>query len=130
VNGIHRRHLDRGQAAVEVALALPIVVLLVLGVVQVVVVARSQISVELAARQAARAASVAAAPADAGRRAAEQATSLRPLDVTVTTNGELITVTVSYRDPTDAPLVGTVIGDVQVTASVTMRGEPPWVNTP
>jgi Flp pilus assembly protein TadG len=121
----NRRRLDHGQAAVEVALALPIVLLLVLGVVQIVLVVRSQIAVELAARQAARAATVAAAPAAAATRAAEQATSLRPLHVSVTVAGDLVTVTVSYRDPTDAPLVGAAIGDAEVTAAVTMRREPP-----
>ena len=47
---------DRGQATVEFALALPFVVMLLLGVVQVVVVVRDQLAVGLAAREAARAA--------------------------------------------------------------------------
>ena len=41
---------DRGQAAVEFALAVPVVVVLVLGIVQLVAVVRDQLAVELAAR--------------------------------------------------------------------------------
>ncbi len=46
----------RGQAAVELALTMPIVVIFVLGVFQVALVARDQLAIELAAREAARAA--------------------------------------------------------------------------
>ncbi|MGA1052784.1 MAG: TadE family protein, partial [Ilumatobacteraceae bacterium] len=56
---------DRGQATVEFALVLPVAALLVLGIVQVVAVARDQLTVEYAAREAARAAAVAADPAAA-----------------------------------------------------------------
>ena len=54
---------DAGQAAVELALLLPVVVVLVLGVLQVALVGRDQLALELAAREAARAAAVSADPA-------------------------------------------------------------------
>ena len=116
---------DRGQATVEFALALPLVALLVLGIVQLVVVARDQLAVELAAREGARAAAVAAAPAAAARTAAHAAVGLEPLLVDVVVRGDRITVTVRHRTRTSVPLVGLAIGDVELSASVTMRREPP-----
>ena len=62
-----------GQAAVELALALPVVVVLLLGMLQVALVGRDQLAVELAAREAARAAAVSADPAAAARSAADRA---------------------------------------------------------
>lgn len=122
MNGERR---DRGQAAVEFAIALPLVVVLVLGVVQVVVVVGDQISVELAARAGARAASVAAAPDTAARTAARQATGLTPLSVMTTSTAERVVVAVSFTRRNRLPVLGLVIGDVEVSASVTMAREPP-----
>ena len=116
---------DSGQAAVEFAISLPVVVLLVLGIVQLVVVARDQLAVELAAREAVRAASVAADPGASATRAANAATALRPLDVTTYVDGNRVTVSVRYVDTTDVPLIGAFIADVTLTARVTMAREPP-----
>lgn len=116
---------DRGQASVEFALALPLVAILVLGIVQLVVVARDQLAVELAARDGARAAAVSAAPDGAARRAAELAVSLRPLSVTTSTSGERVEVTVTHRSPTEVPIIGALLGDVEVTGRAAMVREPP-----
>jgi Flp pilus assembly protein TadG len=121
-----RRHREeRGQAAVELALALPVVVVLLLGVLQVALVGRDQLAIELAAREAARAAAVSAEPAAAARLAAERVTSLRPLQVAVSGGATTVTVTVRYTCATDVALIGHLIGDVPMTASVTMAIEPP-----
>lgn len=120
-----RRAGDHGQAAVEFAIALPLVVVLVLGIVQVVLVTRDQLAVELSAREGARAAAVAAAPASAAEPAARSATGLRPIVVTTHTSAETVTVDVSHRSTTDVPIIGAFIGDVEVRASVTMQLEPP-----
>ncbi len=116
---------DRGQAAVEFAIALPMVLILMLGIVQVIVVARDQIAVELAAREGARAAAVAASPSAAASRAANQAISLRPLDIDVTTSIDQVTVTVSHHNDTDVPLIGPLIRSIGLQATVTMQREPP-----
>ena len=122
----HERHQrDRGQAAVEFAIALPVVVVLVLGIVQLVVVVRDQLVVELAAREAARAASMSASPEAAASRAANEATTLRPLAVATRADSERVTVSVEYLNATGVPLVGAFIGDITVKADVTMRREPP-----
>jgi Flp pilus assembly protein TadG len=120
-----RQQRDRGQAAVEFAIALPVVVVLVLGIVQLVVVVRDQLAVELAAREAARAASVSAGPDAAARRAADAATGLAPLAVATAVDGGRVTVSVEHVNSTDIPLIGAFIGDITVTATVTMNREPP-----
>jgi len=116
---------DGGQATVELALSLPVVALMLCAVLQVAVIARDRVAVHLAAREAARAAAVAADPAAAGRVAADQATSLRPLRVTITRSGGLVTAEVAYTDGTEVPLIGALLPDVEVTAAVTMALEPP-----
>lgn len=116
---------DRGQATLEFALALPLVVILLLGVVQLVVVARDQLAVELAAREGARAAVVAADPVGAATTAAEAAVGLDELDVSVSEQSDRVTVLVRHRTPAKVPLVGLLVGEVEVTASVTMQREPP-----
>jgi Flp pilus assembly protein TadG len=121
----HQRRPDDGQATVELALCLPVVVLLVLGVVQVAVVVRDQLAVELAAREGARAAAVSAAPADAGASAAARAAPSLSLDTTTVVGAGTVTVTVSAPSHTDVPLIGALVADVRVSATVTMALEPP-----
>ncbi len=116
---------DRGQAAVEFAIALPLVVMLLLGVIQVAVVVRDQIAVEFAAREGARAASVAASPATAAQSAATRATELTPIRVTTTATHDRVVVNVDFTTRSRLPLLGLVIGDVEVSASVAMMREPP-----
>lgn len=118
-----RRRPD-GQATVELALALPVVVMMLLAVVQLVVVVRDQLAVIHAAREAVRAASVSGAPAGDGAAAARQAVRLAPLDVTVGAGGNTVEVTVSHVTRTDVPLVGALLPDVTVRATATMRLEP------
>ncbi len=120
-----RRPRDPGQATVELALCLPMLCVLLLGVVQVAVVVRDQLSVELAAREAARAAAVAADASGAGTSAARAAVRLAPLDVRISTGDATVTATVRYVDHTDVPLIGMLLPDVTVSADVTMRLEPP-----
>lgn len=124
-SGPSRRGGDAGQAAVELALALPLVVMLVAGLAQLVVVARDQLAIEVAARDGARAAAVAAAPAAAADRAAHAAVSLRPIDVSTSVGADTVTVSVRYVNRTEAPLIGRALGDVELRASVTMAREPP-----
>lgn len=122
-----RRRRAAGQAAVEVALVMPVVALLLLSVVQVALVVRDQVLVVHAAREAARAAAVDPSPG-AARQAAVAATSLRPerLDVDVPPvggAGRLVTATVAYRSPTAAPLIGPLLPDVVVRGRASMRRE-------
>ena len=116
---------DDGQAAVELALALPVVVVLLLGMLQVALVGRDQLAIELAAREGARAAAVAADPAGAARAAADRVTTLHPLAVDVSVSATTVTVTVHHRSVTDVALIGRLIDDVDLDATATMALEPP-----
>jgi Flp pilus assembly protein TadG len=124
---VSRREGDGGQAAVELVLALPLLALLALALLQLALVVRDQVLVTHAAREAAREAAVSADP-DAGRRGAIAGARLDADRLEVATEGRgaagsRVTVTVIYRSPTDVPVVGRMVGDVQVRASVTMRVE-------
>ena len=101
------------------------VVVLLLGMLQVALVGRDQLAVELAAREAARAAAVSTEPGTAARLAAERATTLRPLSVTVSEGADTVTVVVGYTTTTDVAMIGRLVGDVTLRASVTMALEPP-----
>jgi Flp pilus assembly protein TadG len=124
--GLRGRHRDWGQAAVELALALPLVFVVLLAAVQVVLVSRDQLAVVHAAREGARAAAVAAQPAAEGVKAAMSASGLdrARLSASVADDGTRVTVAVRYRSATDVPLVGALIGDVTVVGTATMRVEP------
>jgi hypothetical protein len=118
---------ERGQATVEAALVLPLVVLLLLSVVQVGLLVRAEVLVTHAAREAARAAAVDPDP-DAPVRAATSATTLDPGRMHVSVHGRdgpgsRVEVEITYDAPTDVPLVGGLIGDVTLHASATMRVE-------
>lgn len=124
----------RGQATVEVALALPVVVLVLLAVIQVALVAQSQILVTHAAREAARQIAV-----DSDRsRAVEVARAtpgLEPQRVSVEVGprgevGSTVAVTVTYRAPTDVPLVGALFGEPDLQATVAMRVETGATDAP
>jgi hypothetical protein len=117
---------DQGQAATELALVVPLVVLLLLAAIQVTLVARDQILVVHAARAASRAAAVDPSPANV-RFAATHAGQLKGNDVRTETSyrGEtdMVTVELQYRSTTDVPVVGPLFPDVQLRAKATMRLE-------
>ena len=124
---MHPRRSDGGQAAVEVALALPIVLVLLFALVQVLVVGTEQVAVQHVAREAARAAAVAeeGSPAEAGTAAGRRAA--RPLDLTrlglsVAVGGSEVRADATY-DATRLPLVGRLLGPIRVEAHAVMRRE-------
>ena len=124
---MRRERGDVGQASVELALVLPLVVILLLGVVQVGLLVRDQILVVHAAREAAREAAVDPGP-DAPRRAALASSTLVDSRTDVTSSGRgaagsRVRVEVSYRAPTAVPLLGGAVGDLTLRASATMRVE-------
>jgi Flp pilus assembly protein TadG len=122
---------DAGQATVEFAVVLPLVAILVLGVVQIAVVAREHLAVWHAARTGARAAAVSHDPVGAGTRAALAATGLDAVrfDVTVVptwgATGPWVDVVVDYLVRTEVPIIGRLLPDFVVSASVSMAREPP-----
>jgi hypothetical protein len=114
---------ERGQASVELALVLPVLIFFLLGLVQTALVARDRVLLQDAARAAAREASVGAdlvRVRDAARR------SLAGVTVEVRRTGgvgEPVVVVARYHDRTDLPIVGGLFPDIDLTARATMRAE-------
>jgi Flp pilus assembly protein TadG len=115
---------ERGQATVELVLVMPLIVLLVLAIVQTAVVARADVLVAGAARDAARSAAV-DGDADRARDAAVEGSGLAAdrLTVDVEVDDAVVRATVTYRDDTDVPLVGRLVGVVTLRSTVVMRRE-------
>jgi len=124
-----RRRAERGSAAVEFALLLPILLLVLLALVQVGALARDQLVLTQASRAGAREAAVdgsadavteavraAAAGLDAGRVSVDVARS--------GTRGDPVTVSVTYEVPLATPLTGWLLPEtITLRSSATMRQE-------
>ncbi|MDP9069633.1 MAG: pilus assembly protein [Actinomycetota bacterium] len=124
-----RKRAESGQATVELALALPILALLLAALVEIGLLVADQGRLWHAAREAVRVAVVDPDLADA--RAAAERTGLRPLEVTVTPEvylrrqGDPLTVTLRYRPPARVPLFGVLLERIDLAAEATMRIEQP-----
>ncbi len=119
-----RPRAERGQATVELALALPVVLLVLLAVVQTGLVVAGHVRTVHAAREAARAVAVDGSPgvADAavvgaGGRGCRTEVS-RPARP-----GATLTVTVACPVATEVPVIGPLVPDPTVRAAASMRVE-------
>ncbi len=125
--GVGSKQQQRGQATVELALALPVAILIGLVGLQAGLVAVDAIKVQHAAREAARAAAVDPTAAVA-RSAAQGAAALDDGAMSVSLggggeSGQQLSVVVTYQAPTDVPLVGALVGSISLRSEVTMRVE-------
>jgi len=116
---------QRGSAVVEFALVVPLVLALVLGLVEVALVARTQMEVINAAREGAREAAASPDPSDAVRAAraalGESGTSARVSVRRPDTVGRLAEVRVTLPYRVAAAFLGGVV--VEITAKAVMRVE-------
>ena len=116
---------QKGSTVVEFALVVPMVLALILGLVEVALVARTQLEVVNAAREGARQAAASPDPADAVRAArntlgdhgVSARVSVRRPDVV----GALAEVRVTVPHSVAAPLFGGV--SVEISARAAMRVE-------
>lgn len=114
---------ESGQATVEFALLLPVLLAALFAVVQVAMIARDQIAVVHAAREGARAAAV---DPDPHRAVAAVRRVLEGAEVEIGERGPVgspIRVRVAYRSPTDLPLIGPLVPDPVLRADAEMRVE-------
>jgi Flp pilus assembly protein TadG len=118
-----RGHDSEGQASVELALALPIVFVVLLAVVHVGLVARDQVLVTHAAHEAARAAAVGADAQGAARSSAGLTSSA--LTVTESRAGDWVRIDVAYESDPGVPLIGRLVRRRTLHATAVMRVEPP-----
>ena len=115
------RRRDEGAAAVEFALVLPILVVLLFGIIEFGLVFDAQLTITHAAREGARVASVGG---NVGSAVAAQTSGLTGVTYTwkpVTnspTRGSYYEVTVEYKYPLDIPLWGTRSLDLSSTAQM------------
>jgi hypothetical protein len=112
-----------GQATVEFALILPLVVMAMLALLQVALLVRDHLAVVHAAREAVREASV---DLDPGAPVAAAHRTLPEAEVDVGPRrgvGEPISVEVSYRAVTDLPIVGALFPDPVLRSRAVMRVE-------
>ncbi|MGB5756515.1 MAG: TadE/TadG family type IV pilus assembly protein [Acidimicrobiales bacterium] len=117
-----------GQSTAELAILLPVLMILTLTVVQVGLVARDVVVVHHAAREAARAVAIEPVVEEAVAGAERASSALDPDRLAVglrggRSTGDLLTVEVDYRAPTDVPVVGSLIGDIGVSAKAVVRVE-------
>ena len=123
---------DEGQATVEFALVLPLVVISLLLLMQVLVIVLAHVQVVNAARNGVRAAAVSAQPSQTAESVALRslgATSdgKTPSDISVqtTTDARWVTVTVTQHLVTDLPIIGRFISDLDISSHFSMLLEPP-----
>jgi Flp pilus assembly protein TadG len=125
---------EDGQALVEFAILLPILLLLLLGILQFGVVFNNYIQVTSAAREGARKAAVSrslgvAGATSAARTAAKNASpglSLTDSQITVTPSNSMAQgsdVTVQVKYPYAIDIIGKVVASGNLTSSTTMRVE-------
>lgn len=116
---------DEGQATVELAIVLPFIVLLVAAMIQCGLLVGDQLAVWNAARCAARAAAISPDSQLAAEKAASDAVTLRPLQVTLTTIDDVISARVVYVNRTDFPIIGLLFPHFTLEANVAMLRETP-----
>ena len=114
------RQAQAGQATVELALVLPLLLALAVVLVHVGLLVRAQVLVVHAAREAARAAAVDPQPR-AARHAAESVRGLDPdrLSVRTRRDGRRVTVIVSYQAATNVRFLGRKLPEILVKEQVT-----------
>lgn len=118
-SGMDRSDRDRGQATVEFALILPLLVFCIAGIVWVGQVMVTQVRLEHAAREGARAAAV--QPGEATERAAAAVAQVLPgAGVSVSTGSEFVRVEITVES-SGLPLIG--VGSRTLEADAVMRRE-------
>lgn len=118
--GGRRPHVQEGQAAVELALVLPLLLALLVVLAHVGLVVRDRVLVVHAAREAARAASV-DPQREVAQEAARRTKGLDPrrLDVTTRRQGATMTVVVSYKAVTNVRFLGRKFPEIRLKEQVT-----------
>ena len=120
---------ERGQATVELALCLPLVVVLLAIVVQVGSIALDQVRLWHAAREAVR---VAAVESDeAAIKEAAHGVGIEPVAIEIDPRdiyrrrGEVVTVTLDHSTKGRVPVIGLLFSGIRLHAEASMRIEQP-----
>lgn len=123
---------NRGQSIVELAILLPVLVMIMLGILQLGLVFNAYTIISNAARDGARTAAVGGHDSAVLASTGSNTASLDPanLNVTITpgltyrVSGSSVEVSVSYDIDVVVPFIGAIIGDsIPLNATSTMRVE-------
>lgn len=122
----------KGQALVELALIMPIILLLTFGIVEFARVFSAQLVMINAAREAARCAAVGGSDTETISKAQNSATvfdiakmliTIYPAEI-LRTGGDSVTVTIEYPVTIYAPVISSVLGNPYIVrGEATMRVE-------
>jgi len=116
-----RSELDSGQATVELALVMPLIIGLLLIILNVGLVVRDQLAVWHAASAGARAASISPDSPDMVQQAVEAEVQLRPLHLRIVRDGDLITVEAKYPRTIGLWVFKHIAPPLILSATVTMH---------
>lgn len=112
---------DSGQATVELALVMPLIIGLLLIILTAGLVVRDQLAVWHAASAGARAASISPDSPDAVQQAVESEVELRPIHLRIIREGNLITVEAKYPRTIGLWLFKFITPPLILSATVTMH---------
>ena len=112
---------DSGQATVELALVMPLIIGLLLIILTAGLVVRDQLAVWHAASAGARAASISPDSPDVVQQAVESEVQLRPIHLQIVREGDLITVEAKYPRTIGLWLFKFITPPLILSATVTMH---------
>lgn len=122
----------KGQALIEFAIILPIIILILMGIMEFGVMLNSYLKIENASREAARAGIVGASDVEIEALVTQVSPSLdsNNLQVTISpaeayrVSGGTLTVTVTYNYPMITPIISNLFGGtISLNADTSMRIE-------
>ena len=116
-----RSEPESGQATVELALVMPLIIVLLLIILNVGLVVRDQLAVWHAASAGARAASISPDSPGVVQQAVEDEVGLRPLHLRIIRDDDLITVEAQYPRTINLWLIKHIVPPLTLSASVTMH---------
>jgi hypothetical protein len=112
---------DSGQATVELALVMPLIIGLLLIILTAGLVVRDQLAVWHAASAGARAASISPDSPDVVQQAVESEVQLRPIHLRIVREGDLIIVEAKYPRTIGLWLFKFITPPLILSATVTMH---------
>jgi len=122
---------QKGQALVEFAIILPLLLLLVMGIFQFGMMINSYLTIQNITREGARAAVVGSMDSEIIHRMKQISPTLNhnqlSIDITpsqgIRRSGESLTVKVSYQYPMTVPIISNLFSEVTLNAKTSMRVE-------
>ncbi|PLS06927.1 TadE/TadG family type IV pilus assembly protein [Neobacillus cucumis] len=115
---------EKGQALVEFALILPLLIILLFGIIDFSRILHAYLTIDHAGREAAREASIGNGVSDVKSTAVTNAASIGltngQVEVTLGTNA---TVKITYPISFLTPIVGQMVGPITITDTTVMRVE-------